>query len=477
MANTIKQLLKNPGVFINAFLGDFKILVELKNPWLNQAIATVIFEKMRRWGSNELLPEDVYYNVTDNKGSVYKEFMHAGLGNLFAKGQNETSLVKNFIYKLNSIPMSETNSWIEYQKMVDLFYKMVDVSVFTSATYFECLDPDNPDCNEFTNPAPDQIGLVNLPKERGEGTPFTMSTLVRGTGAVAQEEQIEFTMGAPKQPCFKTVNGVQVPVDCFPFKPVTKSSANLPSDLNNTYFVFWTDGATDTATVFWYDYLATGVQPTFTGAGVVNYVPIAIDADDETMEAIQIKTNAAVVGTTDFTLDRACPPAVYPLQPCLKNATPVSVYKAATLSVRPESVNGDGGYLHLSTDVFASDGTLLASNVVGPKAHVDVHNNVRRAYEMNVLGKDVMYFKIVENPEYTELVGASQGWLECWLDAQDKPCGGSTPDYIDCNCEPCCIASFIILQTPFEANIDALPYNKPAGGAINTTGRNRILFR
>jgi len=462
---TINLLLQQPGPFITALLPNFQELVRLRNPYLNNQAAAVIFEKMRSWGDNEIRSEDFFYAL-DNKGPTLKEFGNGGNNKIkgitnalqnsevFSYRQNaETSaFIKNFVYKMNAFDMGAANAWLNFQKMVDLFYKMVDVSDYFSKIIFDTshCPPGSPNLclNRRNNDYFNRIGVYSRPLTTlgTEGTGFRLISQIEGDAGTKEQVAVGFTVQSTKY--------FECPPELDPCPDFTEYVGR--------YFALNYNTAADNWDVFWYEVDAVGAAPTFAAGGTINYIKVEI-ASADTVEAVRAATDAAVIGTTHWALvtGRQCPPADG--SGCIWKIT--SVYEADVVGARTNPVDGTDGFFKLETTMLASDGTTLASGVVTNQEWVDTHNNVRRAYELNELSRDVMYLKGIN------IIGVKSAT------------GGEDPcENVDPPCDCCeipgapnpCVACFIIIQTPWEGNINHLPINAPGVIGDNRAGRNRL---
>ena len=435
---TVAQLLRSPGPVIEAFLPLIQNLKADGDPFKVNEAAKIINDKMLLWG------EGVTYETITNFPTAHVDQR--------LRNASESVLIKNFLSKMNSINLDAPNAWLEFQKFVDLFYKILDpITYFLNST-----DIRINGLNKTTGVVPrvnfylDRIGLYRRPVSTAtsEGTGFDIKIIQEGD--VTTKEQVEIYFRLPKTAM----------VPCPP--PANKYCWDV-AELNNRWFEMEYDGATGDKDVFWFDYNGTGVQPVVPGGGVVNYVAIAIaDGDDEIR--IQGLVDAAVTGTTHW-VKVGCPPLPSSHPSC--SGQPVSVYEADVVGSRTDAADGRGGYEELVTDMKASDGSTLASGLITDADWIAAHNSLRVPYEAT-LGSKIKYMKEV-------ITGSRSASAD-----GGGPCdNGSGPDCPCCDSPGSpnpCVVCYIALQTPAQANIDNLPVNAPGVVNNNSAGRLRIAI-
>lgn len=401
---TVKELLKNPGPVITALLPTLQELVANGDPFQANEVAKAIFDKQKVWGGGT-----VYERI-----SQYPNRMSDPL----VRDRFNTTLVKNFLYKLNNIPMGESNSWLEFQKFVDLFYQMVDPIIpFTRIGEFDSICC--PECGCFT----ERIGLYKRPTVAGQGTGFGLYQKSSGSVSTPGETVVDFS---------SVDNSVCCPDNCGCY--------------NERYFVLY-ESTLDKLVVWFND--GTGVQPVVSGAGTVNYVEVDISSVTSAKE-FKLATDAAIDadGTYSATNEACCPPL---------NCNCLDLFSqyVNSANTRVSDVeDGKDGYETVVTTMRASDNTVIATGLTTDLAWQNAHNDLRVPYEEQTFGDRYMYLKSIGD------IG----------DNSSKPCCESgnpkAPDP--------CIACFYFLQTPGIAILDEIPVNKPGVINNNTEGNDRL---
>lgn len=448
---TQKELLRNPGPAITALLPDVQALVQLDNQYVSNEVARLIWLKMLRWGARSA---DVK-STRNNRNSIRPSLTNEGddgmlwyqrypsLTSAIDREFADNVIVKNFAIKLESLSMSASDAWLDFQRFVDLFYGMVDpISAFLEP---DCLQSDPCECPPVmcrdavagVNSYITRAGLYMRPRTTAgtEGTGFPITNPVIGTPTRLHETIIRFKAPDPT------------------IKPVV-------SELNNRYFAMNYDVATDSWDVFWYNYDGTGEEPTYT-AGAVTYHAIALDPAD-TMEDVQAKTDTAVEGTTRWvatTIKCYDGPPSDPDRKEIPCPIKASLYVAAAVGARLETEDGAGGYRTVVTTMNASDGTEIATDLDSDLAWQNAHNDLRVPYEKTALGNDVMYLKSVANV------------VDDADPDGDIPCCDSGDPKSPNPCKAC----FIFVETPFLGIIAELPVNVP--GVINNNGSSYKKLR
>ena len=438
---TVEQLLRNPGPAITALLPDVQALVQLDNPYVSNEVARLIWLKMLRWGGRSADVNSTRSNRRTIRLAQTNEFddgmlwyqRYPSLTSAIDREFADSVLIKNFALKLESLAMGASDSWLDFQRFVDLFYSLVDpISAFREP---DCLSSDPCECPPHLCSGPsyymDRAGLYMRPMttEGTVGTGFPIKNPVVGTTTRKHEVEVYFKVPDPL------------------IKPIV-------SELNSRYFAMNYDAATDSWDVFWYDYEGTGEAPTYAG-GVVNYHAIGLVAED-TMDDVKAKTDAAVEGTTRWvasTIKCYDGPPSDPDRKEIPCPVKASRYVADTEGPRTEAEDGDGGYKTVVTTMYASDGTEIATDLDTDLAWQNAHNDMRVSYEKNALGNEIMYLKSVAN-----LVD------EADADGDDIPCC----DFGDPKSPNPCKACFVFAETPFLGIIAELPVNVP--GVINNNG-------
>ena len=428
---TVKELLRNPGPYITALLPDIQELVRLNNPYLTNEAATLIWRKMLNWGGTRraISFDGVRSNKQVREGDkgleIYQKYPAAT--SAIDREYADAAIIKNMAYKLESLPMAEVNSWLEFQKMVDVFYALLNPIIYFTNDLFECPPDLEPCFNARTNYYLQRAGIYKRPLTMTdtEGTGFGFEELREGTATVSQEIQIGFI--PPR------VGLLECPPDlepCFSFAP-----------LAGRYFALWYTA--DDVDVFWYRVDGDGEAPTFGSAtGVTNY--IAIDIPDRGKEEdLKDLTVPAIDGTGRWVTSRPCPPGsfcIWKVGITVKQVTPAA-------SNPPE--DGLDGLFKVVTTMNASDGTEIATGLESDIAWQNAHNDMRVPYEKTALGNDIMSLKSISG-----IVGLD-------VDDPDLPCcENGDPAYP----QPCA-ACYMFIQTPFIGVIDELPINVP--GVVN----------
>src|SRR5687767_13564637 len=177
---TVKQLLRNPGPFITKLLPFVQEAIASNNPYILNEMAKVIYTKQRMWGGG-----NVY-----EKQSIFPTHNSSTLD----RNAAETTLIKNFQYVMNSLPMAEKDSWLEFQKFVDVFYQIANpISYFLEnmdARWEEWCPPYPSPCLGALNYYTERIGLYRRPQTPGLGTGFKFLVTVPGGVGIAEEFKI-----------------------------------------------------------------------------------------------------------------------------------------------------------------------------------------------------------------------------------------------------------------------------------------------
>ena len=457
---TINQLLRNPGPYITALLPDIQELVNQNNPYLTNEAASLIWNKMINWGGTRRAVnyKDPLSNrvnrETDLGLSIFNKYPAAGTSR--QRQIANSALIKNFGYKLEGLPMAEGNSWLEFQKFVDLFYKMLDpVQFFADVpvcppSYDPCDCPNACDDNgvytNWTEYFFSRTGIYKRPMTSSgtEGTGFFIDTLNVGTPS----KEAEIAVGY-KFPSSVLVTCPPNNIPCFDLTAFA-----------GRYFAFNYDRATDSWDVFWFRVSGDGEEPTYVAGGDVNYIPVDIEKDFTPLE-VKDAVEEAVVGTTRWVVDRACPPfGPGSTPPCVWKSVPSTVFQSAAVGRIQEAEDGTDGFEIPVTVMKASDGTTIATELESDIAWQNAHNDLRVPYEKTVLDNDYMYLKRVAGVLNADIGDDDIDDLPCC----DEP-GSPNP----------CKACFVFLQTPFLAVIEELPVNVPGVVFDNRTGLNKLL--
>ena len=433
---TVKELLTNPGPYITALLPDIQELVQSENPYLINEAASLIWRKMLNWGGTRRAVSYDGVNVNKqvregDKGQEMYQKYPAATSDL-TRQYADAAIIKNMALKLESLPMAEVNSWLEFQKMIDLFYSLLDPVTYFRLSQFEC-PPDLEPCFDVKNNYYLQrIGIYERPRTMTgtEGTGFGFYEERAGTATLAQKLQIGFI--APR------VSLLECPPDlepCFSFAP-----------LEGRYFALWYTA--DDVDVFWYRVDGAGEVPTFGSAtGVTNYIAIDIPDRGKDEDLLEL-TLPAIDGTGRWVTSRPCPPG----ELCIWKVGVTVTQVTPAVSKEPE--DGLDGLFKVVTTMNASDGTEIATGLVSDQAWQNAHNDMRVPYERDVLGRRVMNLKAVEDIDG---------------DCDECPCcdapGSPSP----------CKACFVFLQTPFIGVLEDLPVNVPGVVNDNRTSDN-LLF-
>lgn len=400
---TVNQLLNNPGPFITKLL---PIVLELRannNPFQVNEAAKILFDKQMLWGES---------NLTYSRQS---EYPIRNVNNTDFT-QAETMLLKNFQFLINSIPMAENNSWLEFQKFVDVFYQILDpIGYFTTnaqVNWITDMCPPPYQCLNGMNFYTNRIGLYRRPMSAGRGTGFKFVTVV--PGGVGREEQF--------------ILYFDILVNPFPCPP-TGHCWDL-SMLEDRYFVLGTGGAGgDDILVVWYD-AGTGTEPVVVGPAAVEYLRVEIDPFG-TQEYLQTTTNAAIVGQGDWTVVSS------------NEGGHVTLFKAAATGARTNATDGTSGFSTPATTMRASDNTVIASSLVTDTAWQNAHNDLRVPYEKLTFDDDYLYLKAL-GPLDDNAAHAN----EC-------PPFGNLPVN-----SPACSTPTYFLMTPAIGIITEIPINK-----------------
>lgn len=379
---TVQELLRNPGPFITTLFPYVQQAIATKDPYIINEVAKVIYTKQSLWGGGNVYSKQTVYP------SLNKDSLNRRAG--------QTVLIKNFQYSIDSIAMADNNSWLEFQKFVDLFYQLVNpYEYFLDNNQLNLVDmcpPPHP-CLSGNNYYTYRIGMYRRPQVAGEGTGFNVQTVIPGDGLTESVVNIGFKLNTSSS------------VPCPP--PAGKVCWDL-SYISGRYFVLNSNAAADNWDVIWYDYNGTGVQPVYTGpTGTITYHSVEIDPTD-TVAEIQAKTDVTVVNTGNWTKAVATAtcydksPTTFgicgtpPVQPCA-SVIPcpfvTSAYKATVIKVRTNAEDGRGGFEYPVTTMRASDGIALANNLVTDEAWQNAHNDLRVPYEELTYDNRYMYIK------------------------------------------------------------------------------------
>jgi hypothetical protein len=427
---TVKQLLRNPGPYITALLPDVQELVKLDNPYITNEVARLIWNHQITWGHRgrghvTVLgspPVKATGGEMEDGMSWYSRYA-AQTSDVTTK-YADAVIVKNFALKIDGLPSAASNSWLEFQKFIDLFYQLLDPVTFFTQELSECppdyLEPCKDVLNNFYV---QRIGMYERPMTNvgTEGTGFYFANPIKGDPTTKQVVQVGFT--APY--------------------PHTDPHALA---LNNRYFVMNYNAAADDWDVIWYDYQGTGVQPVFTGgAGTINYHPVVLTSDDEWPE-ILAKTTVVVEATTRWVDSiTTCKDRDGNIVPCPWKFT--AQYEADVIGARQDARDGDGGYLTPETTMYASDTTEMANGLVTDEAWQNAHNDLRVPYEKLTFDNDYMYLKSIKALDDNDAIPYCEGCSYC-------------PDP--------CIMKHMFLQTIAIGVINEIPVNVP--GVLNNNG-------
>ena len=354
---TVNELLKNPGSFITKLLPYVLELERNNNPFQINEAAKIVFDKQLVWGGDPL--SYIYQAFYPLQNTVNQDRI-----------ASETVLLKNFQLALNSLPMAENNSWLEYQCFVDLFYQILNPIVYftqnAEASWYTDMCPPLHQCLNGMNFYSHRIGAYKRPVTPGEGTGFTFETTVKGAIGVEEQFQLFFTMAVSPFPC-----------------PPTGHCWDL-TQLENRYFTVGTGGPSgNDILVVWYD-AGTGVQPVVVGPATVTYLKVEIDPFG-TQEYLQITTDAAIAAQGAYSVVSS------------DQDGHVTLYKAAATGGRTDAADGRNGFATPVTTMYASDNTVIANNLVTDLAWQNAHNNLRIPYEKATSNADYMYIKSLAN--------------------------------------------------------------------------------
>lgn len=399
---TINELLNNPGPYITKLFPMVQLLHENNNPFQINEAAKILFDRQMLWGEGLSYQRQAEYPA---QNSVKLDI-----------NASETVLLKNFQFLLNSLPTGEYDSWLEFQKFVDLFYQILDpIGYFTTngqPQWYTDMCPPPYQCLNGMNFYTNRIGLYHRPMVAGEGTGFKFTTTVPGGVGREEEFKLFFNISVSPFPC-----------------PPTGSCWDL-SQLENRYFVLGTGGAGgDDILVVWYN-AGTGVQPVVAGPAAVAYLEVNINASG-TQEYLQITTEAAIVGQGAWTVQTS------------DRGGHVTLFKAAATGGRTNARDGANGFSTPSTTMRASDNTVMANGLVTDTAWQNAHNDLRVPYEKLTFDDDYLYIKSLSALD-SNAANANQCPPNCCLPINSPSC--STPGYF--------------IMTPAIGIITEIPLNK-----------------
>lgn len=404
---TIAQLTRNPGPFIKTFLPFIQNLRADGDPYKYNEAAFIINQFQNAWGGGN--PKD-----DDNFFVRSKQVKHTGRPQL--RNASESALIANFRYQLNSFNMNIPNAWLELQKFIDLFYKLVDPLTYflkseDEAQWVNCPPPELSPCPPGLNFFAGRVGAYRRPYVAGEGTGFIIDNPVTGDGATKHQVSVTYELPAIQGlPC----NPPEPP--CIPL-----------SALNDRYFeMYYTAVDKD---VFWYDVDGAGTPPVVGGPGIVNLISIALTTATDTIAEVKSLTDAAIIGTTHWASIADCPP-LPPAHPSCGGLYS-TLFEADVVGARVDAIDGKDGYETPETTMLASDGSTVAAGVGTDIQWQDVHNKQRVPYEESI-GNRIQYLKLLD----------------------ELPCNPPEP--------PCIPLAGLYLQTPAMGIIDKIPVNTPA---------------
>lgn len=413
---TVQQLLKNSGPFITKLLPFILEALKNNNPYQLNEMAKIVYNKQSLWGG----------------GTVYEKQSIFPKQNTLPVDRNaaETVLVKNFQYAMNSFGMADTNSWLEFQKFVDVFYQMIDPIGY----FLNNADPNWADwCPPYPSPClgeltyyTERAGLYKRPYTAGDGTGFEFTTTVQGGVGVEEEFKIYFNMAMNPFPC-----------------PPTGHCWDL-TEIENRYFTLGTGGAGGVdIRVFWFN-TGTGVQPVVAGPGAVAYTEITIDTYG-TQDYLQEAVEAAIEGTALWTIEES------------NRGGHVTLFKSASTGTKTDAADGRNGFATPVTTMRASDNTVMATGLVTDLAWQNAHNDLRIPYEKLTFDDDYMYLKSLFALD-DNTANANQCPPNCCLPINSPSC--STPGYF--------------LMTPAVGIITEIPVNVPGVLNNNRGGSDRL---
>lgn len=400
---TINELLNNPGPYITKLFPLVQQLRENNNPFQINEAAKILFDKQILWGESNLsYSKQSEYPVQNVNNTDFT--------------QAETVLLKNFQFLINSLPMAANNSWLDFQKFVDLFYQILDpIGFFTTnadPAWYNDMCPYPHPCLNGMNFYTHRIGLYKRPMTAGEGTGFKFATTVNGAVGIEEEVKVFFNMAMSPFPC-----------------PPTGHCWDL-AQLENHYFTLGTGGPTENdILVVWYN-AGTGVQPVVVGPGAVAYLQVNITSFG-TQEYLQSVTEAAIIGQGTWTVASNDP------------GNHVTLFKAAATGKRTNAADGRDGFATPNTTMRASDNTIIATNLVTDTAWQNAHNDLRVPYEKQAFDDDYMYIKSL-NALSDNFANVNQCVPDGPLPINHPSC--STPGYF--------------IMTPAVGIITEIPLNK-----------------
>lgn len=416
---TVQELLRNPGPFITKLLPVVQELVKNNNPYQINHAAKIVFDKQKVWGGGSVYSRVAQYPLK-NTNPIDREVAN-------------TVLIKNFEYLMNSFPMGEYNSWLEFQKFVDLFYQLLNpITYFTQNVHPSLITgdwcPPFGSCLDGTSYYTARIGAYRRPQLPGEGTGFKFTTTRQG--AVGVEE--EFTL------FYYTAIS---PAWCPPFG----SCLDLVQ-LENRYFTVGTGGPTaNDILVVWFN-TGTGVQPVVPGPGAVNYLEVTLNTTG-TMEYVQTQVENALVAQGAWTIVSSDP------------GHHVTLYKAATTGVRTDAADGRNGFSTPNQTMRASDNTVIANNLVTDTAWQNAHNDLRVPYEKQAFDDDYMYLKSIAGlPD--NVIARGECPPLCCLPAS----------------APGCFVSGFFLMTPAIGILTEIPINTKVIRGISAGNNRKIVI-
>ena len=323
---TANQLVTSGGPYINALAPSIQQIAASGNPFLANAAAQILYAYSKNWGER---------NVYNTQPDLPTNLVDTRLRDAY-----ESTVIKNMLFKLNSIPQSTNNAWVEFIKVINLLYQITDPITFflidgaiKASMAVPWLAGSTTMCMPYSGIFYlDRIGVNRRPVTDGVGSGFEIIEKERGSAGTPAETVVNF----------RSVNYLDD--DNCP------KLAWLPvGAIENRYFLLNT--IADTIMV-WYN-AGTGVQPI--DATATKFIEVDISAA-KTMDDLKVATDTAITLDGDYTaLNNICCPDCG----CLTS----SQYVAASNGQVAHAIDGGNGFWDVVTEMKATDGTTIGTFV------------------------------------------------------------------------------------------------------------------